>query len=304
METTMSKSVAPTEAAEAAAPPSDRRLVLKASLATMAALGAGIVPTLAAAAEKGAGLSDANILNFALNLEYLEAEFYLRAVTGQGLSASEKTGTGKQGSVNGGRKVAFRNSHIAAYAAEIAADEKAHVDFLRTALGASAVAEPSIDFTKAFNTLAQAAGLGDTFDPFVDDDSFLIGAFVFEDVGVTAYHGAARYINNKDYLDAAAGILAVEAYHAGLIRTVMYERHLAEPAAKISQLREKLSKGFGSKAETDQQIAMHAVPNIIPADPNGLAFERSTDQVLNIVYAGGASGAFGFFPEKVNGAIR
>jgi hypothetical protein len=284
--------------------PSDRRLVLKASLATMAALGTGIIPTLAAAQTQGAPLTDANILNFALNLEYLEAEFYLRATTGQGLSAADTTGTGKQGSVSGGSKVPFVNAHIAAYANEIAADEKAHVLFLRSALGSAAVAEPEIDFTTAFNTLAQAAGLGDSFDPFSSDDNFLIGAFVFEDVGVTAYHGAARYIKNPDYLDAAAGILATEAYHAGLIRTVMYERHLALPAAKISQLREKLSKGFGSKAETDQQIAQHAVANIIPADANGIAFERNTDQVLNIVYAGGSSGAFGFFPKKVNGAIR
>lgn len=282
----------------------ERRLVLKASLATMAALGAGALPGIAAATA-AAPINDVSILNFALNLEYLEAEFYLRATTGQGLAASDTTGKGKQGSVSGGRQVPFQNAHIAAYANEIAADEKAHVLFLRSALGDQAVAEPEIDFVQAFNTLAQAAGLGDTFDPFADDDSFLIGAYVFEDVGVTAYHGAARYISNKDYLDAAAGILAVEAFHAGLIRTVMYERNLARPAAKISQLREKLSRSAtGSKTETDQPISIHAVPNIVPADANGLAFERDTDQVLNIVYAGGASGNFGFFPNKVNGAIR
>ena len=243
-----------------------------------------------------------NILNFALNLEYLEAEYYLRATTGAGLNPTETTGNrGTQGTVTGGSMVPFQNDAIRQYAVEIADDERAHVNFLRAALGDKKVAEPDIDFVQSFNTLAQAAGLGDTFDPFASEDNFLIGAYVFEDVGVTAYHGAAAFINNKDYLTAAAGILAVEAYHAGIIRTVMYSRGLQSPANKISKLRDQLD---GNRHNQDMGIVVGGQSNLVPSDKNAIAFSRTPAEVLGIVYAGGASGNFGFFPSKVNGAIR
>jgi hypothetical protein len=56
--------------------------------------------------------SDAQILNFALNLEYLEAEFYLREVYGTGLSDDDIGGRGKVGPVDGGSKVPFQTSNI------------------------------------------------------------------------------------------------------------------------------------------------------------------------------------------------
>jgi hypothetical protein len=208
---------------------------------------------------------------------------------------------GTTGNVIGGAAVTFQSSTIQQFAKKISIDEQAHVRFLRSALGSAAVARPTIDLYNSFNTLAVAAGLiqaGQTFNPFADDVSFLLGAYVFEDVGVTAYNGAAPLIQSKTYLGAAASILAVEAYHAGNIRTVLFEKGQGPATVAISAVRAALSG-----ANDDQGVVMNGLPNITPTDVNALAFSRTTAQVLNIVYAGGASGNYGFFPQGLNGAI-
>ena len=271
--------------------------------------------------------SDPDILNFALNLEYLEAQFYSYAVTGQGLAATLQTGTGTQGAVmaTGAHQVPFSDPVVQAYAKEIAADEAAHVAFLRSALGTAAVAQPAIDIsvsaTSAFSMAAQAAGVvgpGQVYDPYASDNHFLLGGYIFEDVGVTAYKGASPLITSKTYLEAAAGILAVEAYHAGLIRSAMYARGIDMPgvaptpagtlpnsmlisaAGKISDARDSLD----GPSDDDQGIATDAngASNIVPTDSNAIAFSRSVGQVLNIVYLNKASTTKGgFFPNGVNG---
>ena len=271
--------------------------------------------------------TDADILNFALNLEYLEAEFYLRCATGSGLSVADAGGS-TAGTVTGGAQVTGLTSAQQNILNEIAYDEQQHVRFLRSALGASAVARPNIDLTNSFNALASAAGIGSTFNPYANFDAFITGAFVFEDVGVTAYAGAAPLISaagvTAGYLAAAAGIMAVEAYHAAYIRTYLTAQAIASAsypylgyANKVSALRATLGGGNETTLTvptgTGPFITTIPTPSAIVAatTTNAIAFARTTDQVMHIVYGSAGAGAgYGagvksgaFFPNGLNGKI-
>ncbi|TCJ13496.1 ferritin-like domain-containing protein [Flaviaesturariibacter flavus] len=138
-------------------------------------------------------------LNFALTLEYLEAEFYKK---GNMAGASLIPTTAAQGAI-----------------ATIAAHEQAHVDFLKAtiqALGGSAVAMPTFDWS-AGNSASGGGPLGNTL--FTSYPTFLAVAQTFEDTGVRAYKGqAGNLMSNKAVLTAALQIHSVEARHASHIR--------------------------------------------------------------------------------------
>ena len=292
-----------------------RGLMKSAGLSAVAlgTIGGAAVGTSTAASAQTVTYTDADILNFALNLEYLEAEFYLRATTGQPLTVftgplNSGDGTVAAGSVSGGSMVPFQESSLAYYALRIANDELSHVKFLRTALGTAAVAEPEIDFAASFTNLAIAAGLitqGETFNPFANEINFLLGAYIFEDVGVTAYAGAAASITSPANLSYAASVLAVEGYHAGAIRGYLSRIGAGDATNAISKLRATLSN-----AADDNGTAVTGNPfNFNNVDYNGTSFRRTPQQVLNIVYgaapAAGATVSKGlFFPLGVNGTIN
>ena len=277
--------------------------------ATLATAGSGLFSGAGAQAIKKN--LDVEVLNFALNLEYLEAAFYLaavgrlREVQMLGGGAPIKLPVG----LDGNRGMQFRDGDVQAYAREIAEDELNHVKFLIKALGMKHVQRPALDLAGAFDAAGQAASGGAIkgFNPFASDLFFLHGAYIFEDVGVTAYNGAATLITNPAYLQAAAGILAVEAYHAGEVRAQLYARRdiaaaaglsVAQVTAAISALRAKVGGG------SDQGVVMDGRANVVPTDRNSIAYHRSTREVLNIVYLAPGAHRGGFFPMGLNGAIK
>ena len=236
--------------------------------------------------------SDAMVLNFALNLEYLEAEFYQRAVNGTALPASMTGGHGFYGTVIGGRQVAFTTDTTRQYAKEIAHNELEHVALVRAALGSAVIARPTLDLQDSFTTLFRTAGVigaDETFDPYANEVNFLLAAYVFEDVGVTAYKGSAALLSSKAILETASGILAAEAYHASILRTVLYGLGVDMPSANTRQNADKISDARDSvdgSTERDQGISPGQgynayvnsnsdTSNIVPADVNAIAFGRT-----------------------------
>ena len=296
---------------------------------------APVAPTPSPTATTAQG--DVDILNFALTLEYLEANYYSFAAFGQGPNSTLLTGTGTQGAVVGGRQVTFADSTVATYAREIAQDEITHVLFLRSQLGSAAVAQPAINIdgsaTGAFTAAARAAcvvGPTGTFDPYANDDNWLLGGMLLTDVGVTAYKGSAALISSPVIVDAAAGILATEAYHSGLIRTLLYRRGINTSGTSandrpyselISNARDSLDGNTTSAgppatfADDDQGVVnptavtangtSYPASNIVPTDSNSIAFGRTAANVLNEVFLTAKPvTAGGFFPSGINGNIK
>jgi hypothetical protein len=282
---------------------------------------------------------DPAILTFALNLEYLEAAFYLAAVGRIGevraiggnadiiLPEGFNEGTGVDFNALGGNAQAA--TALEAYANELANEELVHTQFLFGALQAAGVtvSRPVINLDTSFKAAAAAAFQGvnpgdvglpmeftpNDFDPLANGAFFVHGAFIFEDVGVTAYKGAARFLTNPDFLEAAAGILAAEAYHSGNIRTFL---HLADKSLldfygglnthaivnAISAARDALD-GSGDKDQgiTDVDIVTASEANIAVTDENGIAFSRTPLEVARIV-ALSPDAQFGdnsFFPNSI-----
>jgi hypothetical protein len=264
--------------------------------------------TMSRRASAQAAVTDTDILNFALNLEFLEAQFYTLATTGQTIDQAGLSIAGGGGAAGGtvtvkaNPMVTFSTPLLQQFAMETAQDEQNHVAFLQKALGASAVAMPNIDLMNSFNALASAAGLGASFDPFASETNFLLGAFIFEDVGVTAYLGAAGLISTAAYLDKAAGILAVEAYHAGSIRLRIFQAGSAAESAATSIATARASLDGTSNDDIGVGLSNGAA-TIVDADSNAIAFSRTTAQVLKVVYGGGSTGG-AFFPNGLNGTIK
>ena len=320
-----------------------RRKMVTTGGAALAALAFGSVAK-DAEAQAGPKATDTDVLNFALNLEYLEAQFYNLAAFGVTI---DKLPTPIPIAVNGGTAgtvtlapnfagVPFTAPLIKAYATSTAVEEGKHVLFLQKALAGAAVSMPNLDLFNSFNTLAKVAKIGNTFNPFANDATFLVGAYIFEDVGVSAYHGAVGLISDKaNILPAAFGLHAVEAYHASLVRitinavdaeaTYMPTGQLLKLTEKISAARSALANPSGATTTTftgtkaddigigTTKVSLNGpsprftASTIGDTDVNAQGWGRTPQQILAIVTGTEPTASTHkgvFFPSGLNGNVK
>lgn len=131
--------------------------------------------------------SDFGVLNYAYALEQLEAAFYVQVVSSfyAGATADEQQ-----------------------VLTDLRDHEVAHRDFYEAALGDNAIPALTVDFSAV---------------DFGSRQSVLGTAMTFEDLGVSAYNGAAMFLSDPDFLTVAGKIVSVEARHASVIRTLVGE---------------------------------------------------------------------------------
>jgi Ferritin-like domain len=195
-------------AMSASASSTRRDLLRRGPLLAAAVVGAATAFAPRAAAAEPSPRQDREILNFALLLEYLQASFYGEAVS--------------HGSLRG---------EVREFAEVVVEHERAHVAFLRKALGAGARSRPAFTFGAATR----------------NERAFLKAAVLLENTGVLAYNGQAANLT-KGVLAAAAEIVSVEGRHAAWVSDLAGHSPAPRAAdvgiASAEALRELRKTGF------------------------------------------------------------
>ncbi len=262
--------------------------------AVAAGCGSAPLPYVDAAAQ-----SELDVLNFALNLEFLEATLYSYIVTGKDMSSTltgggpAPTGTPAQ--------ITFPNAQIADLFAEILFDETSHVGSLRTALGSTAINRPQLNLS-ALGTITGS--------------NYLQVARLLKDVTVTAYAGFANLLTSSNNVTASSQILAAEGFHAGALRLIAIQQGAGYPNGLPIP-----ADGFDIKPGDPGSVAaaedgpttanggfFATSANGTPGQSNtfnGFAFRRTPSQALAILFGNTATGTSkgGLFPNGLNGNI-
>ncbi|KAK8959209.1 hypothetical protein KSP40_PGU013960 [Platanthera guangdongensis] len=214
--------------------------------------------------------SDIDLLEFPLNLEYLEAEFFLFGAFGYGLDKEApylaaggpspigarkadltplvrdivaQFGYQEVGHISGCRRLRARRPPAAL---DSPACTRANFFAQRRPAAAGAIKKTVKGFPRPLLDLSpnnfakiidNAVGrkLQPPFDPYANDINYLIASYVIPYVGLTGYVGANPNLKSPEAKRLVAGLLGVESAQDAVIRALLYEhKRLKVPSYNIS----------------------------------------------------------------------
>lgn len=263
--------------------------------------------------------SDVDLLEFPLNLEYLEAEFFLFGSLGHGLDVVAPNLT-EGGPSPIGAKLAKLDILVRDIILQFGLQEVGHLRAIKSTV--KGFPRPLLDlstanFAKVMNN-AIGRSLVPPFDPYANSINFLLASYVIPYVGLTGYVGANPMLQNATSKALVAGLLGVESGQDAVIRTLLYERRqelvlpynvtVAEFTNRISTLRNNLGhtgvKDEGLVVPRELGAEGRVTGNILSADKDSLSYARTPQEILRIVYGNGDEHVpGGFYPKGARGRI-
>nr|GMD81594.1 desiccation-related protein PCC13-62-like [Ipomoea batatas] len=263
---------------------------------------------------------DLNLLEFPLNLEYLEAEFFLWGAFGYGLDKLAPN-LSSNGPSPVGAKAAKLSPLVKDIIAQFGYQEVGHLRAIKKTV--PGFPRPLLNLSaEAFATVVNDAfgkPLSPAFDPYANDINYLIASYLVPYVGLTGYVGANAKLTTQTAKRLVAGLLGVESGQDAVLRTLLYEHAkeevapygitVAEFTNRFSDLRNNLgNKGFikdeGLIVKERDGAEGKISGNILAGDEYSVAYDRSPEEILRIVYGSGEERKpGGFFPKGAHGKI-
>ncbi|KAH0978557.1 hypothetical protein GBA52_028276 [Prunus armeniaca] len=245
--------------------------------------------------------NDTDLIQFALNLEFLEAEFFLHGALGEGLDAiSPNLALGGPPPI-GGHK-ANLNPLVAPIIQEFGYQEVGHLRAIITTIGG--FPRPLLNLSREnFAALFdQAAGfpLTPPFDPYANSVNYLLASYAIPYVGLVGYVGTIPDLTEPTNCRLVASLLGVEAGQDAVIRALLYKM----AHWKVFPLAGVAIKDEGIIVPEALGAENRTCSNVLSADLDSLSYARTQPEILRIVYAtGDESVPGGFYPRGANGNI-
>ncbi|KAK7332660.1 hypothetical protein VNO80_29415 [Phaseolus coccineus] len=270
-------------------------------------------------ARASAPKSDVDLLEFPLNLEYLEAEFFLYGALGYGLDKVAPD-LAEGGDPPIGAKSAKLDRLFKDVILQFGLQEVGHLRAIKSTV--KGFPRPQLDLSSSSfaKIMDQAIGrnLTPPFDPYANSINYLLASYVIPYVGLTGYVGANPMLQNATSRKLVAGLLGVESGQDAVIRAFLYEQKtqkvnpyglsVGDFTDRISTLRNNLGnegvkdEGLVVAREDGAESAVNG--NILAGDKDSLAYSRTPEEILRIIYGTGDEHApGGFYPKGASGRI-